>query len=250
MSMQSLIALLLVTVPPAISAKFNNANDAYLRGDFATARREFEEVARERTQDAIVFYNLGNAHFREGRLGPATYAYERALALNPSGPVAEDIAFNLRIARAAANKLAREKLQGTDRPSWWEQLLTGLPPEPVVVVFLILWAAFFMGLILVKRMAGVTRATVVALTASFGITACLLGAWLTARAWYDETVVRGIVLPDRTEAREGPDPSHRATFPLHAGLRVRIMDHDSSWVRVRLSNGLEGWLPEQEIGRL
>lgn len=247
---QSLLAVLLVTTPPSISAKFDTANQAYLRGDFSTARREYEEVARERAQDAPVLYNLANAYFREGRLGPAIYAYERALALNSSGPGSDDIVFNLRIARAAANKLARTKLQGSDRPPWWEQVLTALPPNAVGVIFLILWTAFFIGLIFVKRLAEVTKATVVALTASCGIAACLLGTWLTARAWYDETVVRGIVLPDRIEAREGPDPSHRATFPLHAGLRVRIVDHDSSWLRVRLSNGLEGWLPEQEIGRL
>jgi SH3-like domain-containing protein len=29
---------------------------------------------------------------------------------------------------------------------------------------------------------------------------------------------------------------------VHAGLRVRLLERDQDWLRVRLANGLEGWV--------
>ena len=44
--------------------------------------------------------------------------------------------------------------------------------------------------------------------------------------------------------------SYRTSFAAHAGLRVRVVDRDQDWLRVRLANGLEGWVKAQEIGRI
>ncbi len=45
-------------------------------------------------------------------------------------------------------------------------------------------------------------------------------------------------------------PIIESSFGVHAGMRVRITEKEQDWVRVRLSNGLEGWLREQDLGRL
>jgi len=37
---------------------------------------------------------------------------------------------------------------------------------------------------------------------------------------------------------------------IHAGLRVRLLERDQDWLRIRLANGLEGWLRDQDVGRL
>jgi uncharacterized protein YgiM (DUF1202 family) len=59
-----------------------------------------------------------------------------------------------------------------------------------------------------------------------------------------------VVLPDAASVKEGADTNYRTVFAVHAGLRVRIQERDQGWVRVRLANGLEGWLPETEVGRI
>ena len=65
-----------------------------------------------------------------------------------------------------------------------------------------------------------------------------------------ERVEQAIVLPDSTQVKEGPDPNYTGLFSVHAGLRVRITEKEQDWVRVRLANGLEGWLREADLGRL
>jgi SH3-like domain-containing protein len=52
------------------------------------------------------------------------------------------------------------------------------------------------------------------------------------------------------EVREGPDPAAKVSFRLHAGLRVRLQASLNGWTRIRLPNGLVGWVPDGEVGRL
>ena len=74
---------------------FNEANDRYRGGDFEGARRAYLQVVDSGVQDARLFYNLGNANFKSGRLGEAILWCERANHLSPRD---EDIVANLRFA--------------------------------------------------------------------------------------------------------------------------------------------------------
>ena len=79
--------------------------------------------------------------------------------------------------------------------------------------------------------------------------ALLAGALLVGRARLDR-IPFGVVLPDAVAVKEGADANYRTSFDVHAGLRVRVVDRDQDWLRVRLANGLEGWVRAQEIGRI
>ena len=70
--------------------------DAYRRGDFQAAQRQFEGV-----NDAEARYNLGNALARQGQYDAAIAAYDQALALRPAMPDA--------VANRAAVDAARKR---------------------------------------------------------------------------------------------------------------------------------------------
>ena len=74
--------------------------------------------------------------------------------------------------------------------------------------------------------------------------ALLCGLLLVGRARLDR-IPFGVVLPDAVAVHEGADAAHRTSFDVHAGLRVRLVDHDQDWLRIRLANGLEGWVRAQ-----
>jgi SH3-like domain-containing protein len=59
-----------------------------------------------------------------------------------------------------------------------------------------------------------------------------------------------VVLPDNVSVKEGADPNYRTTFAVHSGLRVRLLEREQDWVRIRLANGLEGWVRDQDVGPL
>ncbi len=252
-------AIALLASSGAVEKAFGDANAAYFRGDFAAAAAGYERVAHAGGRAGAgpdVLYNLGNAYYRLGRIGPAIHTFERARLLAPN---AADVAYNLRVARREAARRAREAasprptgrdLEGSEEDPPIERIAMAASPTLLAAGFAAAWTLAFAGLLARRALGGVARATVGAGAATLALAALALGAWLGARAWVDATVVRGIVLPDHAEAAEGPDPSYRRTFALHAGLRVRVVERDGDFVKVRAESGLEGWLPQSDVGLL
>ena len=72
---------------------FKAANQLYDAGKFAEAAAAYEKIE---PKTAHVYYNLGNAWFRQGKLGLAVLNYERARRLAPRDP---DILANLKFAQ-------------------------------------------------------------------------------------------------------------------------------------------------------
>ena len=77
--------ILLTAVFNMISASSltQEADSAYMNDDFIKAAKLYEEIAANEGTSSNLFYNLGNAYYRQGKLGLAILNYERALRLDP-----------------------------------------------------------------------------------------------------------------------------------------------------------------------
>ena len=53
--------------------------------------------------------------------------------------------------------------------------------------------------------------------------------------------------PTRCRSKRAPTPNYQAVFGVHAGLRVRVTEKEQDWARIRLANGLEGWVRERDL---
>src|SRR5262245_43999027 len=96
------IALLVLALAPAgptgasPAAAYNQGNRLYAAKDYAGAAQAYEQ-ALSAGPNAAVHFNLGNALFKTGKVGPAILHYRRAHFLAPRDP---DITANLEFARA------------------------------------------------------------------------------------------------------------------------------------------------------
>jgi hypothetical protein len=229
---------------------WRRGNDAYLRGDYAAAIAAYQELDRQGLVSADLYFNLGDAHYRKGDVGRAIWAFERALGLDPDD---DDARYNLAQARKAADRRAHDKIEGADREPFWMRIVTTLGPGTETWIFVVVYVAFFVTLAVLRlRRRGASdhaRALLGAAAAILGVAALLSGALLAGRAYLDR-VPFGVILPDAVAVKEGADPNYRTSFELHAGLRVRLLERDQDWLRIRLPNGLEGWVREQDVGRL
>jgi len=52
-----------------------------------------------------------------------------------------------------------------------------------------------------------------------------------------------VVVAPSAAAREGPQEKAVSHFEIHEGTTVRVEDEDGSFRRVKLANGLTGWIP-------
>ena len=105
----------LATAAPECSG-IEEGTKAYNNGDFERAIDEWRTCADNGTPDADLFYNLGNAYFRNGKIGFAIFYYRSALRLRPND---DDIQHNLKYAQA----MTRDKVEdeGEENP-----ILSGL----------------------------------------------------------------------------------------------------------------------------
>ncbi len=105
------IVILLLVSPAAASedqpwqALFAKANLAYRESRVQEAAERYRELIPSGYATGVLYYNLGNAYFRQGRLGHAILSYERARFFLPRDG---DLNFNLRHAYLLVEDLIPE----------------------------------------------------------------------------------------------------------------------------------------------
>ncbi len=232
-------------------ATFRKGNDAFLHGDFQEAVLAYEQVVALGVVSEDLYYNLGNAYYKQGALGPAIYNYERALEVDPSGAAADDARYNLEAAREAARRKAEDRLVGAEVVPFWIRVVAPFSTGGLAWSFLGLYVAMFGLLIALRFMTpGFLRVSLWVMFAFLVLGTGAAGGLLGGRLYLTTRVERAIVLPDALAVHEGPDANYQTTFTVHAGLSLRITEHDQDWVRIRLQNGLEGWVQAIYVGRL
>ena len=220
----------------------------YYAADYQRAVDEFERIAAVPMHDPILFYNLGCAYYRLGKLGPAIYSFERSLVLRPKF---DDASHNLRVARRRVASRAQDVLKGPSEELWWRNVISVMSIYAWwVCVLTVWWIGFVLIFVLRFVRSDALRASVIATAALLLIGGGVGGLVVGVGSYSKERVREGIVLVDSVEVREGPTSQARTAFKLHAGLKARLQEESSDWVRLRLGNGLEGWVPSNTVGQL
>ena len=225
---------------------WKRGNDAYLHGDYDAAIAAYEELDRQEVVSPDLYFNLGDAYFKKGALGPAIWAFERAAALDPDD---DDVRYNLEQTRKLVARQAHDKIEGEDRDPLWIRAVTSLSPSAETWLFLVLYLGLFAVLFVRRRASDDTRPALGAAAWILAVAALFAGGALAGRVVL-ERVPFGVVLPDSLAVKEGADVNYKTGFQIHAGLRVRLLERDQDWLRIRLANGLEGWVRSKDMGRL
>ena len=232
----------------SVDATFEQANQAYLHGDFKGAIDKYEQVLTAGVVHEDLHYNLANAYFRADRLGPAILHYERALRLDPSQ---EDAAANLKLARETAAARWQDHLQGAEKDPMWMRLLAPFTLGGLTLGFLGLYSALFLlAVVVYLARPGLLRVGLSVLLAFAVIGTMFGGVLLGGRWWLEERVEQGVVLPDELAVKEGAGADYQTSFLIHGGLKLRAVGRDQDWVRIRLADGLEGWVRARDVGWL
>ena len=226
---------------------WRRGNEAYLHGDYAGAVAAYEELEHQGVVSADLYFNLGDAYFRKGALGPAIWAFERAAALDPGD---EDARYNLAEARKVAARAGARSDRGRGSRSALDPRRDRAGPVDGDL-------AVRRGLPRLLRAGrrsppGGRRPAAGARRGRGGAGGGgAAGGGAARRAGPARSPARSAwCSPTRVAVKDGADDNYRTGFEVHAGLRVRLVERDQDWLRVRLGNGLEGWVHAAQIGRL
>lgn len=245
--MSALAATLLALALPAQSAATAataaaEAEALVKAGDFAGATEAYRSALEAGAVNADLLYNLGTAALKAGDVGSAVLHLERAHRLAPGD---EDVTFNL----TRALEHVGGPLGPTARQARQGQLLLRLPLSTWQLWTLIGFACALV-LTLVRtllRWHSTARTLVSAAAAAVWLLALGLGIGTWARfgiaARGDAVVVGGAA----TTVYEAPDHDAPAAFVLEPGHPVRIVTGQAHFARIRLVNGLEGWIDRTRV---
>lgn len=243
------LAFLLAAAPvlPARTAPeelFARANALYQQGDFAAAERAYRELADAGIDSGELYYNLGNACFKQNKLGEAVYFWERAARRLPGDT---DVRENLELAR----RLVVDRIEVAESPlplRWLSAVLHRFTPSQES------WAAFglfvagniLLGMYLLAsgpRLARWSLAGCLTAAALFLLVSGSLAWKLYERAYRPE----GVIVAQAVEMRSGPGKGYLTVATIHEGLTVGIRGRADDWYQIVLPNGWSGWLPGDSL---
>ena len=223
------------------------ANAQYERGEYADAAQQYEALIDSGYEDATLYYNLGNAYFKNGDLGRAVLNYLRAEELSPRDA---DIRANLELARGRTDRVESggESLFASVSNAARRWVTVG----EMGILSLLLWvvSAIAIGALVVwravPRRAAVRNGAVVASAATL-VSLLLLLSMLYANPNDDS----GVVVASTVDVVSGPGKQYEVEFKLHSGAQVRLVDSRQGWVRIALpGDDLQGWAPSDTVEAL
>lgn len=216
------------------TAQFAKANQEYGAGDFKAAIADYEELVRSRQDTPNVFYNLGNAYFRQKNFGRAILNYERALALDRHHPEAQA---NLRVARDEGRALELIPIR-------WERLFAFANENQYAVTAA---AACWIGIFSIATwIFGRRRSAIVLSILSLSILmVAVIAVYQLSHGKNGRELA--IVTGENVEARLATADNANRVLTLPAGSEIQIVSQRGDWIYAALPNNLRGWMPANSV---
>ena len=218
---------------------------AYTDGKFSDASAAWTSIEESGQKSAKLYYNLGNAWFKQGNYPKAILNYERALRLDPSY---SDARYNLEF----TSNFVQDKIEPV-----LEFILKSVARKVCYVMGSNAWAVIFLVLLaaaLVMGLLFLLGSSVGKRRAGFycGIVLLLLSAEaLSFSIWQKSDSVKtdtAIVMSPVSSVKSSPSSgSSKDLFVIHEGTKVTILDEVGSWKNIALADGRQGWITSNEL---
>ncbi len=243
------LLLLLTGISPAsqVDELMKQGNDFYQNKNYEQAVQSYEKLISEGYEGVSLFYNLGNAYYREGKIGYAILNYEKALRLSPND---DDVRHNL----AIANTKTLDRIDTLPEFflfRWWESLLSffSLQGWTYFSYVLYIFSLIAFGIYFFTKNPQIQRYSFFGglILISFFILSVVI---LSVNLNRELNVKHGIVIEPAVSAKLSPDTKSNDAFVIHEGLKVQLEDKVDNWVKIRLNDGKIGWLPETDVAKI
>ena len=224
--------------------KMNEGNEAYRAGNWARAIESYSSV---RINNATLFYNRANAHFKNEDIGKAILDYNRALRIKPRD---KEIRANLEYARLSRTDKTEMK-EKTSTAKLVEALFTKISMNEHAAIAMAIFTLLAMLLFGIIRLPeGNTRSRLNSLGVIAAI-ALMLQLTITGIKTYNESMLSfGVVTVKTATALSSPASGSRKVFELHDGAEVTLGRSENGYIQVELPTGWTGWLPTLQVEAL
>ncbi|MDM8519867.1 hypothetical protein QUF64_07450 [Anaerolineales bacterium HSG6] len=226
-------------------AMMEQADQHYQAGEFGQAIEIYEQLHGNNLRHPSLYYNLGNAYFREAQLGQAIINYRRAQAITPrDGQINQ----NLEIARSRT--IDQISTAPQDIPSALAYVTEAwLRPDETAMLIMCIWLGLGLFTALAILFLGFNRLTKVVIGLMLGL-GLFFATSLASQLYLSQQYPAVVIIAPATDVTSGPGTSERypVAFKLHDGTEAWLLDQQGVWYQILLPNNLQGWVPQETVG--
>ncbi|MBN1493940.1 MAG: tetratricopeptide repeat protein [Candidatus Omnitrophica bacterium] len=221
---------------------FFTANNHYQEQEYDKAIELYEEIVHLGFRSGALYYNIGNAYYKLGKIGKAIVNYERAKKLIPHD---EDLFANIKLVETTL-----QEKQPDDQYAWHEKIIITIRDS----ISARSWFYFTIGIYLTLFVCVVIlifiptmRAAGVPLVITLIIVTLLSIIFTCFKINDEETTDIGVIIAEAVDVRYSPSYTGSVAFTVHEGLKARMIRSQDEWVQIRLSKGKSGWIEGSAI---
>lgn len=225
--------------------KFTKANNLYNDSKYEKSIEVYFEILDSGVHSSELYYNLGNSFYKLNDIPNSILFYEKSLKLNPTD---KDIINNLKM----VNNAIIDDITKIPEPFFDNQLNKisnnlsysnwGLISLIISFLFLLLFIFYFFSKEPIVKRTSFTLLFV--LLVLIGIT-----TKISLHAYEKNHLEKyAIIFSSKIEIKSEPNERSENLLILHMGTKVKIIDSfNDEWVKIKLVNGQEGWINNNEI---
>jgi len=221
---------------------FSEGNTEYAKGNFEEAIKQYEEALKTGYVSGELYYNLGNAYFKDGFLGRAILNYLRADRLMPRD---EDLNSNLLYAESLKkggsiiimDNWAKRFLMNLANSFSLNNLTLSAGLSYFIASFFIIFTILAKTKRrLLRRISYITGVVSLVLIVLFGI-----------RFYTTRILKKAVIISERADAKFEPMEDATTFFMIEEGDVVTVASSKKDWAKIKRPDGKQGWVKTSSL---
>lgn len=226
------------------NSTIEKANKLYNEGLYDSSLVLYSSILDKNLHSSELYFNMGNAYFKNNNLPKAILYYEKALKLSPND---EDIKYNLSI----TNSMIVDKIENVPQlfyKQWWNYFYDRYNTNTWAIISVATWVLFLisLGIFLLSRSRSrkkfvfyITVLIFIAALGSFGLA--------SQKYYFSKENKEAIIFTPTITVKSSPTKNSVDLFVVHEGTKVKIIDKLDNWNKVKIKDGSIGWLPSNSM---
>jgi len=223
---------------------YDKANKLYRSGNYKEAATIYEAIIKQGNHSASLYYNLGNAYYKQAEIPKSILYFEKSLKLIPDD---EDANYNLKLAYArTVDKI--EPLPKLFYEKWIDAILTFFSPKTWSIITVVFsWLTLGIGIMYLialtpnmKRNSFMTGLLFISFTLVLYFTAAAADKKING-------VKSAIIMEDNVYIKSSPGERSTNLFVLHGGTKIEVLNIVGEWKQIKIANGNSGWILSSQI---
>ncbi len=221
---------------------FASANKAFEARQYSDAISRYSLIISSGVESAPLYFNLGNAYFKNGDLGHAILYYMKAKRLDPAN---DDIKANLDFAKRFTS-IQMEGVQLNPVNNFLASIVDPYRLTTLAWFSSLFWVLFVCTLILrfgLRIKSGLVRVgTIVLLVALIAVSSLTTFKYRTSYL-----TQHAVIVAEECPVRTGPTDQSDIELQGAPGLIVNILSESSDYYNVQFENMRRGWVKKDLV---